>query len=117
MLISRVSAPYVLVARDVFHFTWLTQLERQIRVISQIPDVGVVGGVYRDLSGKGKAGCVQTKLKNYVLEDQEGYQHLKNECMFCDCLQGPSVTKTKMSKLDESLPNEVVFEDWFLRLI
>ena len=72
MLLSRVSAPYVLVTRDVFHLTWLTQ---HITWLTQ------------------------------------------NECMFCDYLQGPSVTKTKMSKLDASLPKEVVFEDWFLRLI
>ena len=117
MLISKASTPYVLVARDVFHFSWLTQLERQIRVISQIPNVGVVGGAYRNLSGHWKAGCVQTKLKNYVLEYQEGYYHSKNECMFCDYLQGPFVTKTNLLKLDESLPNEVVFEDWYLRVV
>ena len=117
MLISKSSTPYVLVARDVFHFTWLTQLERQIRVVSQIPNVGVVGGAYRNLSGHWKAGCVQTKLKNFVLEYQEGYYHSKNECMFCDYLQGPFVTKTNLLKLDESLPNEVVFEDWYLRVV
>ena len=117
MLISKASTPYVLVARDVFHFSWLTQLERQIRVISQVPNVGVVGGAYRNLSGHWKAGCVQSKLRNYVLEYQEGYYHSKNECMFCDYLQGPFVTMTKMLKLDESLPNEVVFEDWFLRVV
>ncbi|KAJ7379240.1 hypothetical protein OS493_017749 [Desmophyllum pertusum] len=115
-LISKVSTPYVLVARDVFHFTWLTQLERQIRVVSQIPNVGVAGGAYRNFSGHWKAGCVQTTLKNYVLQYQEGYYHSKNECMFCDYLQGPFVTKTNLLKLDESLPNEVIFEDWFLRV-
>ncbi|KAJ7378949.1 hypothetical protein OS493_019647 [Desmophyllum pertusum] len=62
-LIKKVSTPYVLVARDVFHFTWLTQLERQIRVVSQIPNVGVAGGAYRNFSGHWKAGCVQTMLK------------------------------------------------------
>ncbi len=117
MLIRRVSTPYVLVARDVFHFTWLTQIERQIRVISRIPNVGVVGGAYRDIFGHWKAGCVQTKLKNYVLEYQEGYYHSKNECMYCDYLQGPFVTKTNLLKFDESLPNEVIFEDWFLRVV
>ena len=117
MLIRKVSTPYVLVARDVFHFTWLTQLERQIRVVSQIPNVGVVGGSYRNFSGHWKAGCVQTTLKNYVLEYQEGYYHSKNECMFCDYLQGPFVAKTKLLKFDESLPNEVIFEDWFLRVV
>jgi len=116
-LIKNVFTPYVLVARDVFHFTWLTQLERQIRVVSQIPNVGVAGGSYRNFSGHWKAGCVQTTLKNYVLEYQEGYYHSKNECMFCDYLQGPFVAKTKLLHFDESLPNEVIFEDWFLRVV
>ena len=114
---SKVSTPYVLVARDIFHFTWLTQLERQIRVVSQTPNVAVVGGAYRNLSGHWKAGCVQTKLKNYVLEYQEGYYHSKNECMFCDYLQGPFVATTSQFKLDENLPDEVVFDDWFLRVV
>jgi len=108
-LIKNVFTPYVLVARDVFHFTWLTQLERQIRVVSQIPNVGVADGSYRNFSGHWIAGCVQTTLKNYVLEYQEGYYHSKNECMFCDYLQGPFVAKTKLFHFDESLPNEVIF--------
>ena len=37
--------------------------------------------------------------------------------MFCDYLQGPFVTKTNLLKLDESLPDEVIFEDWFLRVV
>ena len=116
-LVSKASTPYVLVARDLFHFTWLTQLERQIRVVSQIPNVGVAGGSYRNFSGHWKAGCVQTTIKNFVLEYQEGYFHSRNSCMFCDYLQGPFVTKTSLLKLDESLPNEVLFEDWFLRIV
>ena len=116
-LITKTSTPYVLVARDIFHFTWLTQLERQIRVVSRIPNVAVAGGAHRNVSGHWKAGCVQTKLKNYVLEYQEGYYHSKNECMFCDYLQGPFVTKTSLLKLDENLPDEVVFEDWFLSVV
>ena len=117
ILVRKASTPYVLVARDVFHFTWLTQLERQIRVISQIPHVEVAGGSYRNFSGHWKAGCVQTTMKNYVLKYQEGYLHSKNECMFCDYLQGPFVTKTSLFKLDEMLPNEVLFEDWFSSII
>ncbi|XP_022780782.1 uncharacterized protein LOC111322013 [Stylophora pistillata] len=116
-LAGKASTPYVLIARDVFHFTWLTQLERQIRVISQIPHVGVAGGSYRNFSGHWKAGCVQTTMKNYVLKYQEGYFHSKNECMFCDYLQGPFVTKKSLFKLDEKLPNEVVFEDWFSSIV
>ena len=116
-LMSKASTPYVLLARDVVHFTWLTQLERQIRVVSQVPNVGVAGGAYRNLSGHWKAGCVQTTLKNFVLEYQEGYYHSKNGCMYCNYLQGPFVTKTNLLKFDESLPNEVIFEDWFIRVV
>ena len=117
ILMSKASTPYVLLARDVFHFTWLAQIERQIRVISQTPDVGVVGGSFRNVSGHWKAGCMQTTLKNFVVEYQEGYYHSKNGCMFCNYLQGPFVTKPNLLKFDESLPNEVVFEDWFLRVV
>ena len=116
-IITRTSTPYVLVARDIYHFTWLTQLERQIRVVSQIPNVVAAGGAYRNVSGHWNAGCMQTKLKNYVLEYKEGYYHSRNECMFCDYLQGPFVTKTSLLKFDESLPDEVVFEDWFLSVV
>jgi len=117
ILMTKASTPYVLLARDLFHFTWLTQIERQIRVISQIPHVGVVGGSYRNFSGHWKAGCMQTTLKNFVVEYQEGYYHSRNGCMFCNYLQGPFVTKPNLLKFDESLPNEVVFEDWFLRVV
>ena len=86
-------------------------------MISQTPDVGVVGGSYRNLSGHWKAGCMQTTLKNFVVEYQEGYYHSKNGCMICNYLQGPFVTKTNLLKFDESLPNEAVFEDWFLRVV
>lgn len=113
---GKASTSYVLVARDVVHFSWLTQIERQIRVVSQIPNVKVAGGAFRNISGHWKAGCVQTKLLNYVLEYQEGYFHSQNACMFCDYLQGPFLAKAELFKLDESLPNEVIFEDWFLRI-
>ncbi|KAJ7360029.1 hypothetical protein OS493_019119 [Desmophyllum pertusum] len=116
-LMSKASTPYVLIARDVVHFTWLTQVERQIRVVSQTPNVAVAGGAYRNLSGHWKAGCVQTTLNNYVLGYQEGYYQSKNGCMYCNYLQGPFVTKTNLLKFDESLPNEVVFEDWFIRVV
>ncbi|KAJ7381462.1 hypothetical protein OS493_001600, partial [Desmophyllum pertusum] len=65
-LMSKASTPYVLIARDVVHFTWLTQVERQIRVVSQTPNVAVAGGAYRNLSGHWKAGCVQTTLNNGI---------------------------------------------------
>jgi len=116
MLINKAYTPYVLIARDVVHFSWLSQLERQIRVISEIPNVGVAGGSYRNLSGHWKMGCYQSTMKNYVLEYQEGYFYSRNECMYCDYVQGPFVARKSMLKFDENLSNEVVFEDLFLSL-
>lgn len=37
--------------------------------------------------------------------------------MFCGYLQGPFVSKTSLLQLDESLPDEVVFDDWFSRVV
>ena len=62
-LMSKASTPYVPLARDVVRFTWFTQLERQIRGISQIPNVGVAGRAYRHLTGHWKAGSVRATLK------------------------------------------------------
>ena len=69
-------------------------------MISQIPNVGVGGGTCRNpswVTGK-RAVCKQR-------------QHPQNECMYCDYLQGPSVTKTNLLNFDAELPNEVLFED------
>ena len=55
---SKASTPYVLIARDLVHLTFVTQLERQIRMVSQILNVRVAGGAFRNLSGHWKAGCV-----------------------------------------------------------
>ncbi|EDO30746.1 predicted protein [Nematostella vectensis] len=95
------------------------QLERQIRILSEIPGVGVVGGSYRNLSGHWHAGCYQATVKNYVLGYQDGYYHSRNSCMFCDHLQGPFVAMTDYVKklgFDESISNYVIFEDFFLRV-
>lgn len=117
LLISKASTPYVVIAKDVVHFSWLCQLERQIRVVSEVPKIGVAGGSFRNLSGHWQMGCYQTTLKNYVLEYQEGYFYSRNECMFCDYLQGPFVAKKALIKFDTTLQDEVIFEDLFLGLV
>ena len=50
-LINEVSTPYTLVARDIVHFTWVTRIERQIRMISTTDHVAIVGGSFRNLKG------------------------------------------------------------------
>ena len=119
ILVASARTPYVLIGRDLSHFSWLVQLERQIRVISSIPQVKVAGGSFRNTTGHWQVGCYQTKLLNYVLEYKDGYFHSRNECMFCDHLVGPFVAKTKLVKrvkFDEGLTSEVFMEDWFLRV-
>ena len=118
-LVAGSGTPYVLIGRDFSHFSWLAQLERQVRVISSLPKVKVAGGSFRNTSGHWQAGCYQRKLLNYVLQYTDGYFHSKSECMYCDHLLGPFVVITdlvKSIKFDESLSHELFMEDWFLRV-
>lgn len=116
ILVRKASTPYVLIARDVIHFSWLSQLRRQIRIVSEVPNVGVAGGSHRNSSGRWKMDCYQSTIRNYQLEYQEGFFYSRNECMFCDYLQGPFVARKSILKFDERIDNEVVFEDFFLSL-
>ena len=118
-LVASAATPYVLIGRDFSHFSWLALLERQVRVISVVPNVKVAGGSFRNTTGHWQVGCYQRKLLNYVLEYTDGYFYSRNECMYCDHLVGSFVTKTdllKDIKFDESLPYELFVEDWFLRV-
>ena len=119
-LLAFVSTPYVLVGRDLAHFSWLSQIERLVRVISTTPHVGIAGGSFRNSTGHWQIGCYQTELENYVLEYKEGYYYSRDtNCMYCDHVQGPFVSRTELlrkTSFDEKLNREVVFEDIFLRV-
>lgn len=118
-LVAMVKTPYTLIGRDLVHFTWTARIRRQIRMITEIDYVGIVGGSYRNWTGHWRNGCRQTRKKNYVLEYQEGYHYSTRSCMFCDDLEGPFVAKThilKTAEFGEKLPSEVVFEDFFLKV-
>ena len=52
-LIRHVSTRYVLIARDVSHFSWHSRLERLVREITDL-DASVAAGAHRDL----KSGVV-----------------------------------------------------------
>lgn len=119
LLIEEVTTPYVLIARDLSHFNAYSRLERQIYMISASGAIGVAGGAYRNLTGHWKVGCYQTDVKNYFLRIAEGYKHSANGCMFCDHLEGPFVARASVMKdvkLNPELPEDVIFNDWFLRL-
>jgi len=109
----------VLVARDLSHFNTYAHLERQIYMISVSELVAVAGGAFRNLTGHWKVGCYQTDIRNYFLRIVEGYKHSARGCMFCDHLEGPFVARTvlmKEIKLNQELPGDVLFTDWFLRV-
>lgn len=117
-LVSNVATPYVLVGRDMDNFSWLSQVRRQVSLMSD-PLVHVVGGSARNLTGHWQVGCQQSYLYNYILEYKDGYYKSKNECMYCDNIIGPFLARSSTLKeilFDEGLSLEVVFEDWFLRI-
>jgi len=118
-LVEEVTTPYVLVARDLSHFNAYSRLERQIYMISASDFIGVAGGAFRNLTGHWKVGCYQTGIRNYFLRIVEGYKYSAYGCMFCDYLEGPFVARTsimKQIKLNQELPGDIVFNDWFLRI-
>ncbi|XP_067009659.2 uncharacterized protein [Anabrus simplex] len=118
-LIKTVKTPYVLLARDIFHFNSLARLERQIFVISNTSVIGVAGGAFRNESGYWKIGCHMSVIKNYFLKYTEGYHYSAMDCMFCDYIEGPFIVRVKTMqnvKLKDELSRDVVFVDWFLRV-
>ena len=120
VLVQKVHTKYVLVVRDLDSFTWMPNLERPVRVISYSNNsIQIVGGSVRNRTGHWRVGCYQSSMRNYVLKYEEGYHKSKNGCMFCDSLAGPFVARTDLLKgipLDEKLPKDILFEDFFLKI-
>jgi hypothetical protein len=119
LLTEQARTPYVLIARDLSNFNAYSRLERQIYMISASDAIGVAGGAFRNLTGHWKVGCYQTDIRNYFLRISEGYKYSSNGCMFCDHLEGPFVARTSVMKdvkMNQELTEDIIFNDWFLRL-
>ncbi|KAJ8876127.1 hypothetical protein PR048_024036 [Dryococelus australis] len=113
------ATPYVLVGRGLTHLNSYARLERQVYAISRSTNVVVAGGAFRNLTGHWKVGCYQSEIRNYYLRYLEGYRYSDRDCMYCDHLEGPFVAKTSSlteNPLHGELSDDVVFEDWFLRV-
>ena len=68
--------------------------------------------------GSLESGLCANNVKNYVFLIGIPRRQLSlQKRMYCDYLQGPFVTKTNLLNFDAELPNEVLFEDWFLRVV
>ena len=97
-LVEQVSSRYVLLASNLTHFDNDISLERMVRVLSYEPLVAFVGGAHRNLAGRWDIGCEQVSYKNLTATYMGGYYRSFNECLVCDFLSGPIMTKTEMLK-------------------
>ncbi|XP_069137824.1 uncharacterized protein [Argopecten irradians] len=118
-LLKKVRTEYVLIARDINIFDENVRLKRLIGVIEMV-GVPIAGGATRDsLDGKWSLGCYQSGMRNYTLVYHEGYDESVQECVMCDCIDGPFVTRTKtlMAKMfDKKINGNGLFLDLFLRV-
>jgi hypothetical protein len=117
-VIDRVDTPYLLLANELSHFTGEINIERLIRVLSIHNNAVFAGGSSRNLTGHWSNNCYRFQLQNYTLTYKSGYYRSYNECLVCEHITGPFLTKTKTLqeiKLDTTL-NYGVYEDLFLRI-
>ena len=97
-LVDKVSTRYVLLAQNLTHFDDDVGLERMVRVLSYEPMVAFVGGAHRNLTGHWDNGCQQVSFRNMTATYMGGYYRSFNECLVCDFLSGPIMTKTETLK-------------------
>lgn len=117
-LISKVVTPFVLIGRDLVHFSNDSRLERLIREADSL-QVDVVGGARRTSNGHWSMGCQQVTLRNYTLHYRSGYDLSMHECVYCDHISGAFVANTKSLRsfpLAANVSSSVLFEKFFLDL-
>ena len=97
-LVGKVSTRYVLLAPNLTHFDDDINLQRMVRVLSYEPVVAFVAGAHRNLTGHWDIGCQQVSFKNMTATYMGGYYRSFNECLVCDFISGPFMTKTETLK-------------------
>lgn len=118
-IVPSVITPYIFLASTLTHFSDQSPLDRLVRVLEDLHHVGVATGAYRDLRGLWHHGCLQVTMENYQLSYERGYEHSKDECMYCDDSLGPMVLKTALLTkvpMKETLEGSVMYRDWFLNV-
>jgi len=116
-MIANVTTPYTLVARDVMWFNHDARLDRLVRQIERL-NVSSAGGAYRDIKGHWMRGCQQRVFRNFTLVYDAGYDESIEECLVCDHVDGPFVSKTEQLtkiKFNEKIKSQGLFEDFFVR--
>ncbi|XP_037793399.1 uncharacterized protein LOC119588827 [Penaeus monodon] len=117
--VKLVETPFVLLAESLAHFSNQSSLERLVRVLDDLDHVQVAGGAARDTQGHWSHGCLQQHMANYQAKYTMGYYHSKYECMYCDDLLTPFVTRTKLLHslaFSAGLSGQAVYRDWFAKV-
>lgn len=117
-LIEQVQTKYTLIGRNITYFNIDARVERLVREIESL-NVTVVGGASRDKNGHWNLGCYQRAYKNFSLVYEYGYDESLHECIFCDYINAPFLTRTntlKQVKFDDKMRSSSVFHDFFLQL-
>lgn len=118
--VAKVKTPYVLLADSLTHFSGeLCSLERLVRVLDHEEEAAAAAGSYRNLDGTWNHGCLQRRIENYQLAYVSGYEHSRHECMFCDDVLGPFVTRTSFLQkmpLRDDLEGPITLRDWFINV-
>ncbi|KAK7079930.1 hypothetical protein SK128_005623 [Halocaridina rubra] len=118
-IIPTIKTPYVFIASFLTDFNYNSSLKRLVRALDDNNKVNVASGAYRNIHGHWHHGCLQSVAENYELEYFRGYEHSKNECMYCDDVLGPFVARTEFLKtvdFTEMMTGSVMYRDWFLNV-
>ncbi|THD25362.1 hypothetical protein D915_003937 [Fasciola hepatica] len=119
-LASSSKTKYVLIGRNLVHFTLHNNLDRMIRIMNTVPNIKAVGGsIRREPDGHWLLGCHQLTLLNFSLHIQPGYDYSDHSCAFCDYLESPFLIRRSDFLHwvpDAETTGEISFVDFFLTL-
>lgn len=118
-ILHKVVTPYVLITPFLGAFDKKTvDIERLVHV-QEISKADIVGAASKDIdTGEWDRSCYQTMLKLYTLKYTKGYRVSKHECLRCNFVSSPFLSKKKFLvaiKFNSKLTHGI-YEDFFLRI-
>ena len=115
-LVEQVKTKYVLIMRDVISIDAEIDLANMLKKLLTLK-AGVVGGAIKNVyNGHWYMGCYQS----YHLVYKSGYRHSEHSCVYCHSISGPfltSVSTIEKFRLTEGLKDQLMFQDFFLKLV
>ena len=117
-IIENINTEYTFIANSLTYFNSDARLDRLIREY-ELLNLSISGGSIRNSSNVWTMGCYQRAELNFTLVYRHGYDESIHDCVFCDHIDGPFITKTavlKKNKFNSKFPIQGLFEDLFLRI-